>query len=256
LGFAFPFSDIDRYLMTVDSKSGCLADTNFLIALSDEDHNFHEDAKFLFEKLGANNIPIYVTVTARSEFTDFHRRVIMTETLMDMLSPTTKFKISSSVREALRSQKGWIDNQARMGSEPYLNDSRLKECKKIFLPKTQSGNIGWKELCSEYLSGRLLAAWNNIVGTLSLNYIDMRADESKPLFRKDLKWENMYKFSEESALGSNDAMILNLLDSSNFPFVITSDYDLAYGTILSTDDKSALVPDNVYRNHIKKLKFL
>jgi predicted nucleic acid-binding protein len=256
LGFTFPYSDIDKYLKMLDSKIGCIADTSFLIAITDEDHVFHDDSKFIFEKLAAYRIPIYVTVTARSEFIDFHRRVIMTETLMDILSPSSNCKISSSVRETLRSQKGWIDNQARLGNDPYLSDSRLKNCKRLFLPKTQSGQIGWVELCKDRLAGRLLTAWESIVEALSLNYIEMRTEDIKTIFNKELSWENMYKFAEESALGSNDAMILNLLDSSNFPFVITSDYDLAYGTILSTENKTALVPDNIYRNHIKKLKFL
>jgi hypothetical protein len=65
----------------------------------------------------------------------------------------------------------------------------------------------------------------------------------------------MYRLAEGSALASNDAMMLNLLDSSIFSFVVKSDYDLGYGVLLSTSDKAVLLPDNVYRNHIKKLRF-
>ena len=178
----------------------------------------------------------------------------MTETLMDMLIPTSRWKISSSVREILRSQKGWIDNQARTGSDPYLPDNRIKKCKQAFLPKTQSGQIGWVELCKEYLGGKLQHAWSEITASLSINYIDMRSEDSNLLFQKELKWENMYILSEATALGSSDAMILNLLDSSVLNFIITTDYDLAFGTILSTENKTALVPDNIYRNHIKKIR--
>lgn len=49
-------------------------------------------------------------------------------------------------------------------------------------------------------------------------------------------------------------MILNLSDSSNFPLLVTSDYDLAYGTLISTKDRTTLVPDNVYRNHFRKMR--
>jgi hypothetical protein len=65
----------------------------------------------------------------------------------------------------------------------------------------------------------------------------------------------MYRLVEESALGSQDAMILNLLDCSVFPFIVTMDFDLAYGVMLSTKDKTALVPDNLFRNRLKKLRF-
>lgn len=231
-------------------------DSSFLVAMSDEDHSQHDDAQFLFEKIVEYNIKIFVSVTARSEFIDYHRRVIITETLMDMLAPTSKWKISANVREVLRTQKGWIDNQARSSSEPYLSDSRIKICKQAFLPMNQSGHIGWTELCKEYLSGRLLSAWNSISEALDLNYIDIQVDDSKKLFRKELHWNSMYRLAEESALGSQDAMILNLFDCSIFPFVVTMDFDLAYGVMRSTDEKSAFIPDNLYRNRLKKLKFV
>jgi hypothetical protein len=255
LGQALPFSDADRFFHQTDARGGCLADTSFLIAVSNEDHHFHEDSRFLFEKLIQYKIPIFATVTTRSEFVDYQRRVIMTETLMDMLAPTSKWKISSSVREVLRSQKGWIDNQARVENDPYLPDNRLKKCKQAFLPKNESGQIGWVELCREYLSGKLQMAWDEIADSLSLNYIDMRSEDSKSLFEKELKWESMYVLCEATALGSSDAMILNFLDSSIFKLIITADYDLTYGTILNTQNKIALVPDNIYRNHVKKLRF-
>lgn len=255
MGQALPFSEVDNYIQKINSSLGCIADTSFLIAISDKDNHFHEDAQFLFEKIVQDGIPVFATVTTRSEFIDFHRRVIMTETLMDMLVQTSKWKISSTVREVLRSQKGWIDNQARTENDPYLSDYRIKKCKQVFLPKTESGQIGWVELCREYLSGRLRTAWGEIADVLSINYIDMRSDDSKLFFEKELRWDSMYKFAEATALGSSDAMILNLFDASVFPFVVTSDYDLAYGTILSTQEKIALVPDSVYRNHIRKLRF-
>jgi hypothetical protein len=239
----------------MNATSGCLADTSFLISVTDQEHVHFEDARFLFEKLVEYRIPIYVSVSARSEYIDFMRRLVVTESLMDMLAPSSKWKISSAVREVLRSQKGWIDNQARSDAPPYLTDARIKLCKQSFLPKNHSGQIGWVEFCREYLSGRLHSAWSEIVEAMGLNYVDMRSTDSVELFQKPLQWEAMYRLAEESALGSQDAMILNLLDSSVFPFVVTMDFDLAYGVMLSTKDKSALVPDNLYRNRLRKLKF-
>jgi hypothetical protein len=116
-------------------------------------------------------------------------------------------------------------------------------------------HIGWMELCKEYLDSNLLTAWEKISETLSLNYVDMRSHDTRELFRKELDWQFMYSLAEHTALGSQDAMILNLFDSSIFPFIVTMDFDLAYGVIASTSDKTALVPDNLYRNRLKKLKF-
>jgi hypothetical protein len=177
LGNCIQFSEADNFLTKSPEVKACLADSSFLVAISDEDHSQHDNAQFLFEKLTEYEIRIFVSVTARSEFIDYHRRVIVTETLMDMLAPTSKWKISANVRDVLRTQKGWIDNQARSESEPYLSDSRIKICKQAFLPITQSGQIGWTELCKEYLAGRLLSAWNSISDAFDLNYVDMRTDD-------------------------------------------------------------------------------
>ncbi len=157
MGRAIPYSDIDTYFKSIDPTAGCLVDTSFLIALTDKDHNFHEDTQFLFEKLVNYETPLFVTVTIRSEYIDFHRRVVVTEALMDMLAPTSKWKVSAAILEHIKSQRGWLDNQASRGQDPYLSDYRIKGCKQLFLPKTQSGQIGWVEFCKEYLSGRLLS---------------------------------------------------------------------------------------------------
>lgn len=249
------FSDFDNYVAKLNGALGCIVDTNFLISISDEDHHFHDDALFLYEKLSDFKIPIYITVTARSEFIDFHRRVIITETLMDMLAPSSSWKISQNIQAVLRSQRSWLRSQSGSENLPLLTDQRIKICKKAFLPKTQSGQIGWVKLCEEYLKGRLLSEWEKIADALSLNYLDTKEVDNTTLFREDLKWENMYRISEETALGSSDAMILNLFNASIFTFLITSDYDLAYGLAVSTQNKVAIIPDNIYINHFKKMKF-
>lgn len=223
--------------------------------MSNEDHDFHEEAQFLVEKLAEYNFKLFVSVTVRSEFIDYHRRVKVTETLMGMLAASSKWKITQAVRDILKKQRGWIDDQIGRGNEGILNDMRIKDCKQVFLPLTQSGKIGWIELCKEMLGGQLLGVWNEISNLLQLNYVDMRSEDISSLFRKDLQWENMYRFAEESALGSHDAMILNLFEASVFPILITMDYDLAYGVMLNAKDKHVFVPDNLFRNKLKKLKF-
>ncbi len=147
MGRCLPFSEIDIYLNEGLKPTGCLADTNFLVAIGDKDHHFYEDAQFFFEKLASYEIPIYVSVSARAEFIDYKRRVIVTESLMGMLALSSKWKISSAVREVLKKQLGWINNQIESESEPYLTDARIKLCKQTFLPKNHSGHIGWLHFC-------------------------------------------------------------------------------------------------------------
>lgn len=255
MGKVVPFSEVDIYLQSLQNKSGALVDTNFLIALAEENHPFNEDAQFLFERLVEHQIKLYCTVTNRTEFIDFQRKLIITETLMGMLSPSSKWKISLAARKILNTQKGWIDNQAAEDELPLLTDKRIKDSKKAFLPKTQSGQIGWVEICKEYLSNQLLLAWETLSESLQLNYIEMRTGESDKYFSRLLDWEKMYSVSEETCLASSDAMILNVLNSSIFPFVISADYDMAYGVLKSEEQKTILVPDALYRRHLKGLRF-
>lgn len=255
MGQVIPFSEIDIYLENLKNKNGCLVDTNFLIALSEEHHPFNEDAQFLFEKLAEHEIKLYCTLTNRTEFIDFQRKLIITETLMGMLSPVSKWKISAATRKLLNTQKGWIDNLAKEDELPLLTDKRIKDCKKEFLPKTQSGQIGWIEICKEFLTGQLLEVWNTLSESLQLNYIEMRTGESDRYFAKPLEWEKMYSLAEETCLASSDAMILNVLNSSVFPFMISADYDMAYGVLKGSESKTILVPDALFRRHLKGLRF-
>lgn len=68
MGKALPFSAIDQYLKGFQGPvAGCLVDTQFLVAATEELHPFYDDAGFLFEKLAEYKIPIFTTVTTRSE---------------------------------------------------------------------------------------------------------------------------------------------------------------------------------------------
>lgn len=251
-----PFSSIDQYLKCLKAPAaGCLVDTQFLIAATEELHPFFEDAGFLFEKLAEYQIPVFTTVTTRSEYVDIRRRFIITEALMGMLASSSKWKISANVQKVLRAQKTWIDTQAAKDSLPLLTDTRIKDCKECFMPRTQSGQIGWVQLCHEYLDGQLLDAWNVLVDKLKLNYLDMRSENVSELIPDKLAWEKMYAISEKTCLSSSDSMLVNVLYSSNFPFVVSADFDIAYSVLADSGDKTALIPDNLHYKKIKSLRF-
>lgn len=256
MGQAHPFSKIDHYLQALGKGvSGCLVDTQFLVAAVEDHHPFHEDAEFLFEKLAEYKVPIFSTVTSRSEFIDYMRRTLITEALMGMLSEGAKWKISESVRTKLRAQRLWLAREASDGRVPVLTDYRIKECKAEFMPRTQSGQIGWVEFCGEFLSGRLLSAWTVLVENLQLNYLDVRSNQDLSYFEKPLAWERMYSISEATCLSASDSMLVNVLLSSTFPFIVSADYDISYAVLASELPKTALLPDSLYRRKVKGLRF-
>ena len=256
MGKALPFSSVDSYFKGLgESIPGCIVDTNFLIAATYENHPFFDDAEFLFGKLADYQIPVYSTVTTRAEFIDFRRRIIITEVLMDMMSSTSPWKLSKIAHQELKKHRTWIDLQASKEELPILTDARIKQCKSVFMPVTQSGKSGWVEICKHYLTGTMQASWNLVVEKLGTNHLDLNEAEAQKLILNKVEWKKMYEISEATCLGSSDAMLLNMLDCSVFPFVASADYDLAYSVLVHSPDKTILIPDSLYRNRIKGKRF-
>lgn len=255
MSFAVPFSSIREVIARTNAAStGCLVDTNFLVALTYEPHVFFEHAVAVYDALADCRVPIYVGLPSRSELLDVQRRIIITEALMDMIAPSTAWRISKAVAKELRKHRLWIDTQADDENIPVLPDTRIKRCKEVFLPKTQSGHSGWLDICRHFLSD-LHSTWAVAEKKLGLRYIGVREAEDSKLFRKKLEWENLYRLSAKTCMASQDAMLLNLFDCSIFPILISTDYDLAYGNLAETNDKLVLVPDSLHERKIKSLRF-
>lgn len=256
MGRVVPFSQIDKFLLGLgDQVTGCLVDTNFLFAALYDVHPFSEDAQFLFEKLAQYHIPVFSTVTTRTELMDLERRVIITEALMGMLAAKTKWRITATVTQRLRAHKTWIDQQAKTDSLPILNDYRIKDSKELFFPNSASGKNGWLEICREYLGG-LSNLMSEIENDLGINYLNLRdIDTERRYFPEKLEWDGMYAKAAKTCLSASDAMLLNVLVSSNFPFIVSGDYDIAYGVLAEAADKVALIPDKLYQKRVKNLRF-
>lgn len=255
MGFAEPFSSVGKILVASNiKKTGCLLDTNFLIALTYEVHAFHEEARALFNQLFKSKVPLYVGLPARSEFLDFQRRLAITEAVMDMLAFGSRWRISKEATKLLRAHKLWIDGEAKINRLPVLTDARIKQCKELFLPRSQSGKIGWLEICASFLRN-IQTTWQKTEETLGIQYVGVREAEDGALFSKKLKWENLYVISAKTCMSSQDAMLLNLFDSSVFDILITTDFDLAYGNLAEANSKCVLVPDGLYLRKIKALRF-
>jgi hypothetical protein len=165
-----PFSKIDVLFKDENLRSGCLIDSNLLIAMTSlEGHPFNEDAEFIFEKLAHCHVPLFVTHTVKTEFLDLTRRRIITDTLMDILSDS-KVKLSHRVRSELKRHQTWITTQIERDDLPILPDQRIKTAKQIFDPRTQSGQLGWLGLCKRFLGAELLKHWDGVCERLALNY--------------------------------------------------------------------------------------
>ncbi|MGE3973301.1 MAG: hypothetical protein AB7F59_02110 [Bdellovibrionales bacterium] len=94
-----------------------------IIAATYEVTHEHENMVELIEALKSNNLKIFATVTTRAEFFDFHRRLIMTEGLLDLVETPEVYQISERlVAASLDFDLGYAT----------LSDKNLKD---IFMPK-------------------------------------------------------------------------------------------------------------------------
>ncbi len=195
MGYAAPFTSAREVIDRTNAvETGCLVDTNFLVALTYEPHVFHEHAISIYDVLAERKVPIYVGLASRSELLDVQRRIIITEALMDMIAPNSDWRISKSAVQEIRKHKIWIDTQATGDKLPILPDARIKDCKEVFLPKTQSGQSGWIEICNHFLAD-LKSTWEVAESELGLRYLGVREAEDTQLLEKKLEWENLYKLS-------------------------------------------------------------
>ena len=165
-------------------SDGCIIDSNILIAATYDLHPFNEECLGLFEELAKYRVPVFTTVTVRTEYLDFVRRLTITEKLMDILSESQRYNLSERVRVELRRHKTWIDIEASKGNVPVLPDNRIKDCKQVFDPKIHSGKLGWLSFCDSFLNGVLLRHWTKIEDELGINYLKLRGSDSYQFLQK------------------------------------------------------------------------
>lgn len=258
MGKVLSFQNLEEELKDISKPAtGCLVDTQLLIASIYEPHTFHEDATAVISLLDKYEIPIFATVTTRTEFVDIVRRIIITEALMSINSEakTGLWQLTKDVTRVLKTQKLWIDTQASNEDLPILPDTRIKKCKETFFPIRQSGKSGWTEICEYYLGNKILQTWNELCNDLGINYLNLRKGDMDEYLASNLDWDNMYSIMEDSCLSSGDSMITNVLFSSVFPFAITADYDMAYAVAISKKSKDVFIPDSLYNRKFKGKKF-
>jgi predicted nucleic acid-binding protein len=249
-----PFSALKNHSI-VNLKEGAIVDSNILIAAMYDPHSFYEEACDLLRELRDNQIPLFATVTVRTEYLDFARRILLTEKLMDVYSDSRKYKLSERVKTELKKHKTWIDIEAAKSSLPVLTDTRLKDCKQVFDPNNHSGKLGWLKFCEAFLADKLLKHWQIIEESFGINYLQLRGLESEQFLNKAIDWKDMYLVIEKTGISSHDAMIINAFMTSKFSAIFTADFDVAYSVAAEKNvNKVCFIPDSLYQR-VKKMKF-
>ena len=140
-----------------------------------------------------------------------------------------------------------VSSSSVRGSE--LNDSDIKRFKKILSIQFQEIPNIWLKFCQDNLKDMLQRSFNAVEKLLQLQYLSVRKDEKSPEVNGDVSWDKMLEICEISALGINDSMILNMFESTNIPFLVTTDFDVVYSGALSKNHQIILCPDRIYQDY-------
>jgi len=109
LGRVIPFSEIEAYLSSIeriDKNKGTILDTNVLISANYDLRESQIQVAGLLDCLQRKNYRVFATVNTRSEYLEFQRRLILTESLLDMVDEFSRAKLPKNARAKIQTLKG------------------------------------------------------------------------------------------------------------------------------------------------------
>ena len=255
MGRVVAFSEFESYYQDISKAegflNGSLLDTNVLISLSYEIKSDHEETIAFFDSIAPLGLRYFATVNTKAEFIDFHRRLILTENLVDAIDTHSQWKIPSRAKGVIQSNWGAIRSaQSIGGSDPIFGDHQLKKIKKSLSAGIHSGNAGWLVLCEAFLSKKVVEI-ERLLSERGVEYISQSEPSQKNLFARRIDWPDAVAYVERTGLAVNDAMIVNAVQCSHASFMFSADFDVGYATLSDSAMKDVVMPDSIaheYRN--------
>ncbi|MEI8347221.1 MAG: hypothetical protein WCG27_07125 [Pseudomonadota bacterium] len=229
MGSVISFSNAPKYLdqvVAAGSFKSTILDTNVLIAASyDDTKEDYEVVPGLLKNLESRNSQFFATVNTKAEFLEFHRRLILTENLLDAVDEFSKLKLPKAVRAKIQSLKGTLNSSIDTDKEKnaVFNHQQIKKIKKEFSAGSHSGHLGWLALCDLFLKNRM-AEVEKELSDLGVTYISQNEITDKDIFHTKIDWAGAFRISEKTGPSFSDAMILNAFQCSHCPFIVSMDF--------------------------------
>lgn len=245
-----PFREFSNQINSIkpDARKA-LFDTCALISYSYDTNEFHDETLDLFAAMIKEKFHIYTNVTIRSEFIDFQRRIIITEALTTLSEDISGILSYQKLAKKLKSHKNKVRDKAEEGKPYVLNDSDIKNFKKLLSFSHEGLENVWLKFCQDNLNNKLKRTFDIVERVLKLKYLSLRKGEKSQEVVNEVSWENMYGISEKTGLGSSDSMILNMFESTNIPCLFTTDFDLVYAAAVSDCNKMVFCPEQIYQKY-------
>lgn len=255
-----------------DQAVQLIVDANVIIASRDKNHRDNKTIKYFFNELNTitSNVTLFTTVTTKSEFLEYYRRKILTESLLEIyrknkeeqiISKDVKQEIENQIRARNQRQKREVEKQEKLEEilesnsvdtteleveefsidANYFKDMEIKAIKKAFRGRDVGKETGWLKFCNIVLLDKLHGL-EKLLDELC-HYLTTRDEVSKKYFTKtDVEWRMATQICGETGMGYSDAMILNMANHTSIKHIITFDFDLVYGGHVSAKNKTIITP--------------
>lgn len=245
------YSELDALLeVHPNSKKGFLIDTNILVAATYDLDKYNEIAVDFIDSLADREIPLYCNVNIRSEFLEIHRRIVISESLLDFEEKCDKTQLPPELASELTNYRNSFERKRRnKPDEPprKLSESEIKAFKLMMV--NIQGNRGddlWTEFCENNIGTKIIELWAEVESDFGLNFLSLRKEDQELHLNQKPEWEDVVKLMTNPALSSADAMIVNMFFVSKFEVIASSDVDIAIALKKSgLTDKHAIVPDEL-----------
>lgn len=256
MGKVIRFSEIEGTIDSIGAGlNGSFLDTNFLIGLLHNEHEFNKSCEACFKILAEKKCKLYVTHTIKVEFLDFQRRYLLSKKLEEVSRGAGHWykRTSPAFKAFALAAIQTIEEESRI---KMLVDKEIKKLRQKIYPSSNGMLVGWVAFCNFFLNSDLNKSWRNVIDTLGVNYLNLRSEElaEGSYLLKKVDWDDMIKIVGSTGVGTHDAMIVNAFNCSKFEIIISTDLDVAYA--IGSDKKNTKVcalPDDLYDRHQKNI---
>jgi predicted nucleic acid-binding protein len=236
--------DLPTFLKTSYAhSSGCLIDTNILLAANFNLDHFYDVANDILDDLARFKVPRFANVNIRAEFINLSRRVVIAQALLDLFHKEGT-GLPIEVYNKLRSIKTRSSVKEKENKLLRLQDKEIEEIRILFSnfhPSPQKDLWDW--FCDDYLVGKISSEWAWVEKDFGINFLSLRGEQSLEHLEEDLHWDDAVAIIEKTGIGSADAMIVNLLLKSKYSFIVTADSDIVFAMQrLSPPNKFVVAP--------------
>lgn len=245
-GEIFRFSDILRLQnVNPDLEKGCIVDTSILFAMSYPNDVYNPVAAELFDYLSELQIPVHSNVNIRAEFIHNQLQVIIPEALSDMYTKHGK-SLNEPLYKKLQSNYTTVSEARKNNSSYKFTNSKISDWRDFLRENSTTGRDAWFNFCRDFVSHRIENVWDETCDEVGLNFLSLRGSDTKSWLTGPVDWKDADALVGNYAVGSFDAMIINLFLNSHFPALITADKEIARAVRdLAPTGKLVFVPDQL-----------